>query len=146
MALTDIDILPFISTSDGSPSLTLNMAILLLSTSIVFHLIYTTSVALFSDKKKAARIAPFVHAIFATTSSIYVIYNDLHHSVFETPSSICIPIGPTQYIFCISLGYFCWDLYICFKEKWSIDWKIHAAFCVLMYGTGLLKHTLHRWG
>merc|ERR1712062_863187 len=48
--------------------------------------------------------------------------------------------------FAISLGYFLWDLYICFKEKWTIDWKIHAIFCVAVYGLSMCYHALYRWG
>jgi len=119
-------------------------AALCLITALSVHFIYNTSLELLPDKKKAARIVPLLHAIYATFSSIYVIY---HHSpIMDAPTTICEAVGPSQYIFTISLGYFLWDLFICIKENWGIDWKIHAIFCVAMYGIAVCTHSLYRWG
>ena len=99
---------------------------------------------LFPEKKTAARIAPLTHAVWATFSSMYIMYN--YTSIFTAPSTVCIVLGPTQWVFTVSLGYFIWDLFICIKENWGIDWKIHAIFCVAMYALATVQHSMHRWG
>merc|ERR1712048_298698 len=128
----------------------MGIGLIILFTEIFFHLVYTTSVRAMPNteegKRKAARIPGLVHAIHATASSIYVIYNHFPRPILTSVSTICIEIGPTKYVFAISLGYFFWDLFICFKEKWGIDWKIHAIFCVAMYGLAVCYHTFQRWG
>ena len=144
MELLDFDLFPFIETSDGTASFPLSSAALCLATALLWNLIYRKSVELLADKKKAARIAPLLHAIWATGASVYIVY--YHSPLLETPSTICVPLGPSQREFPISLGYFLWDLLICLKEGWSLDWVIHAVFCVLMYGMGTLLHGLYRWG
>ena len=144
MASIDIDLFPFLETSDGTPSFPISQASLCLVTAFSWHFLYTKSMELLPEKKKAARIAPLIHAFWATFSSIYIIY--YYSPIFIVPSSICSILGPTQYIFTISLGYFIWDLFICIKENWGIDWKIHAIFCVLMYGIATFQHSMHRWG
>eukprot|EP01084_Bolivina_argentea_P001444 2667_1 len=145
MDVVDFDVFPFIETADRTPSFPLSNLILVSITAVTFNYGYNKSVELFPDKKKAARIAPLLHAIYATCSSIYVLYN--YSPTLQSPLNLCAAaLGPSHYVFLISLGYFIWDLFICIKENWGIDWKMHALFCVLMYGIAVCKHTFHRWG
>merc|ERR1719361_218925 len=143
--MADIDLLPFIKTIDGSPCMPLDIGLICLFTAIIFNFIYNASVKSM-PKNKAARVPGLLHALHATLSSIYIIHYHFPSAIFTFPSSICHDIGPSKYVFAISLGYFIWDLYICFKEKWTIDWKIHAIFCVAVYGLSMCYHALYRWG
>ena len=145
--MTDFDLLPFIKTIDGSPCMPLNIGLICMITAVIFNYVYNNSVQLMpSDKSKAARVPGLLHAVHATLSSVYIIHFHFPSPIQAYPSSICNEIGPTKYVFAVSMGYFLWDLFICFKEKWGIDWKIHAIFCVAMYGLSMCYHALYRWG
>ena len=144
MAAREFDLFPFIKTWDGTPSMSLNDVAICLTSAVAFHLLFTFSNRVFSDKKKAARIAPLLHAIYATTTSCYIV---IYHSPFyPAPTTICQHVGPSHLFFLVSLGYFLFDLVICLREGWGMDWIIHSVFCVWMYGLGVIMHSLHRWG
>ena len=94
------------------------------------------------DSKKAARVCPLVHAIFATLGSIYILY--VHEPVFGIPSSYCAPIIYCEYIFGITYGYFLWDIMTVIIEKWTIDYLIHAIFCLYVFTVCTFSSLLHR--
>jgi len=144
MATATVDLFPFIETWNGRPAMSLNEAALCLTTMAIFHFIYVNANRVVADPKKAARVAPLIHAVYGTLASMYIGY--YHSSLMDTPKSVCETLGPSRYFIIITWGYFLWDLFICLREGWSMDWVIHALFCVWMYGLGVIKHALYRWG
>ena len=144
MNTSEFDLLPFIEPFDGTPSVSLSDFVLCVASMVVFQFVYTTARKVIPDKKRAARIAPLLHGVYASVTALYVML--FYSPFFDPPNTICESVGPSKYFMIITLGYFIWDLIVCLQEGWGVDWVIHAVFCVTLFGMAVVLHTLQRWG
>mmetsp|Transcript_20137 Transcript_20137/g.32152 ORF Transcript_20137/g.32152 Transcript_20137/m.32152 type:complete len:277 (+) Transcript_20137:64-894(+) len=94
----------------------------------------------FNDKRE--HVVSMLHSVLASVLASYILY--FEHSLFSMPESYSEPIPFADVIFSISYGYFLWDIYISIATPHSLDFKIHAMFCTLVYSFATFSPFLHR--
>lgn len=86
-------------------------------------------------------VPAFLHAVLVSLMSLYVVL------AYANPPSLYDYIPLAQTIFCISTGYFAWDLCMVFlvAPKLDLMFACHAVICFLSYSLALYPY-LHYYG
>lgn len=140
MKYSEIDLFPVFDTK--TPCCPPHLLLIIILSFTFFHKTYQKSIEMIANKKKAARFAPLLHSIFATLSSMFVIYN--YTPVFTVPETFCISIKYCDIVFSVSSGYFLWDLYTSIHEKWGYDFIFHSMFCIFVFVTATFGQFMQR--
>lgn len=92
--------------------------------------------------QKRESLVSLCHSTLSSALAMYILL--CQHSLFVTPASYSEPIPFCDVVFSISYAYFLWDLIISFAVPHTLDFKIHAVFCTLIYSFATWTPYLHR--
>ena len=87
-----------------------------------------------SAKRTSFRIVSVTHAALATSQALYIFI--FHHSILvwnNPPPNYCEPVPLTEYTFCVSIGYFIYDLYKNITTEFSWDFVGHGSMSLLIF-------------
>jgi len=127
--------------------LPVHKVVTILSAIFFFHSVHSHAIRCYpdiSDIRKRESFVCLTHSVIASGLASYVLL--FHHSLWDTPSSYSEPIVFCDVIFPITYGFFIWDVYNSFAEGHSIDFKIHAILCFVVYAFITFTPFMHRQG
>jgi len=96
------------------------------------------------------RLVAMVHAVFAVTLVPGYIWPPKNLADYDPVNNKHIiknyGYDPhTQFIYCVSVGYFLWDSIVCIQHQWGFEYIIHGVLSFLVYYMNLFPF-LHYWG
>lgn len=96
------------------------------------------------------RLVAMVHALFAITLVPGYIWIPENLTRIDNVTGLKVVNhygydAYTQFIYCVSVGYFLWDSVVCIQYQWGFEYIMHGVLCFFVYYINLFPF-LHYWG
>jgi len=145
MSWLDYDIFSSYAIGDY-PILPIHRLTRILGFAVLFRLISWTSCYLFHLQQETAfRIASTSHASIAFWGSMYL-FTFGAQPFYPVPNTYCVPIPYAERLFCVSYGYFVYDLYKNITKHGGPAFILHGIFCIIVYSLFTFQSCAQRAG
>lgn len=98
-----------------------------------------------SDKLKSeinVSVVAGIHASISSISSIFILIYSNNH--FNSNDIYSVSLNSST-LLAFSCSYFLWDIMICFRDKYSLSFKLHAIGCFFVYMIVNIPNPIFHW-